>query len=294
MNCVICKGKHFKVVSDRVRDSIKHKVVKCQSCGLLQLSPMPSIDEDKEFYDQNLQAKNIKEPTNLKVIEENFLPDTKRRANLVSKYVPKDHALLDVGSGYGFFLQEMQNREYNVTGIEISKERRKISSKVTNVKVLDINLYENDTGLPTFDCITLFHVLEHINNPVYFLKIIKKHLNKNGKLIIEVPNADDLLLDACREYRDFFWQRAYLLYFDGKTLKKTVQKAGFSIVDISYIQRYGIENFMNWFIMGKPQLKKPAFQTNGTYKWLEDYYKKYLCKIGRPDTLMLIANYSKL
>ncbi len=76
-------------------------------------------------------------------------------------------------------------------------------------------------------------------------------------------------------------------------MKKVVQKAGFTIVGISYTQRYGIDNFMNWFILGKPQLNKPSFETGSgytaPYKWLENYYKNYLCKAGKSDTLILIT-----
>lgn len=78
MNCIICEGKYFKPISKVVRDSIKHRVVKCKSCGLVQLSPMPSIGDDKDFYNRNLQSKNIKEPTDLKTIRENSLNDTNR------------------------------------------------------------------------------------------------------------------------------------------------------------------------------------------------------------------------
>ncbi len=262
--------------------------MKCQGCGLLQLSPIPSIKEDKEFYDENRQSKNIGEPRNLTTIKQNSLADSKRRMEMVRLYLKKNDTILDIGSGYGFFLEEMRNCGYNVTGIEISKERRQISSRITSAKVLNVDLNEKEISLPKFDCITLFHVLEHIREPILFLKIIKKYLAKNGKLIIEVPNADDILLDASKKYKDFYWQRAHLAYFATGTLKQVVRKAGFSVIDTFYIQRYGIENFMNWLISGKPQLKSPEFQTKSVYKWLEDYYKKYLCKMGKSDTLIVI------
>lgn len=289
MRCILCRETKFKEISSRVRDSDSYKVLKCQNCGLLQLDPLPSIDEDKEFYDQNRQSKNIGEPLDLTIIRKNSLFDTKRRAEMASFYLKKNNTILDIGSGYGFFLEEMRNRGYNVTGIEISKEKRQISSKVTSARVLNINLHEKRINLPRFACITLFHVLEHIREPILFLKIIKKHLTKNGKLIIEVPNAHDMFLDNCKKYRDFYWQRAHLFYFNAQTLKELAKKAGFSPVDIFYIHRYSIENFMNWFILGKPQIVSPKFRTKSTYKWLEDYYKKYLCKIGKSDTLILAA-----
>ena len=99
MECIICNGKKFKIISPKVRDSNEHKIAQCQKCQLLQLFPMPSAEEDKEFYDENRQSKNIGEPLDLKTIRENSLADTKRRAGLISKEASKGKKVLDIGSG---------------------------------------------------------------------------------------------------------------------------------------------------------------------------------------------------
>ena len=98
-----------------------------------------------------------------------------------------------------------------------------------------------------------------------------------------------MLLNECKQYKDFYWQRAHLFYFNAKTLGKVVKNSNFEVFNISYVQRYSIENFMNWFMVGKPQIQEPIFTTKSTYEWLEDYYKNYLCKKRKSDTLVLIA-----
>jgi len=80
-----------------------------------------------------------------------------------------------------------------------------------------------------------------------------------------------------------------LFYFDKRTLEKVLKKSNFLTVDIFYVQRYSLENFMNWFVIRKPQIMRPTFKTKGCYKWLEDYYKINLCKKGKLDTLIMIA-----
>lgn len=290
MKCVFCKKNKFKVVSKKIRDSLKHKIMACKKCGLLQLFPMPSAEEDRKFYNSDRQAKNIKEPSNLRIMLQNFSADTLRRADMLQKIIKKNQNILDVGSGYGFFLEEMRHRGYEISGIEVSEERREVSSKITKAKVFDINLIDQNKILPKFDCVTLFHVLEHVKEPVKFLKIIKEHINKNGKLIIEVPNADDILLKNCKGYDDFYWQRAHLLYLNKKILEKIIKKAGYSAEKIFYIQRYGIKNLMNWLVTGKPQIETPVFHTTGDYLWLEDCYKKHLSKTGKSDTLIFIVH----
>jgi len=145
---------------------------------------------------------------------------TKEREEIVNYFQKKgrnkDLVLYHCISGYPISFEDIclleikkLNKEYkNIVKdigfsghhLGIAKEKRKISSRVSNVKVLDVNLYKNNNDLLIFDCATLFHVLEHINNPISFLKAIKKHLSSDGKLIIEVPNAEDMLLDECYEY----------------------------------------------------------------------------------------------
>ena len=290
MECIICKSKGFELVANRLRDTDRHKVVKCNKCHLVQISPLPSNEDDKKFYDENRQSKNIRESSDIEVIKRNSADDTMRRVDFVSRFISKDSMIIDIGSGYGFFIDEMDKHCFNIIGLEFSKERREISRKVTNVQVLDTNIYESPLEIDKIDCTTLLHVLEHISNPIKFLKTLRMHLKKNGKVIIEVPNVNDLMLESNKPYRDFYWQRAHLLYFSSGTLIETVRKAGFSKYKVYFEQRYGIENFMNWHIRSKPQIDKPSYHINGNYKWLEDFYKNYLINSGRADTLIVIAS----
>jgi len=291
MKCAICKNKKFELIANRLRDSDRHKVVKCNKCHLIQLSPLPSIEDDKKFYNKNRQSKNIGGPIDIKVIKKNSADDTARRADFVSQSISKNSTIIDIGSGYGFFINEMDKRGFNIIGVEISKQRREISRKVTTVRVLDTDIYKSKSLLENkkVDCITLFHVLEHISNPIKFLKTLRMYLKQNGKAIIEVPNVNDLMLKSNKAYYDFYWQRAHLLYFSSDTLIKIIKKAGFPKYKVCFKQRYGIENFMNWHIHNKPQIDKPSYHTIGNYKWLEDFYKNYLINSGKADTLIVVA-----
>lgn len=288
MKCIICDNSKLTKISEKTRDSNKHSVMKCSKCSMVQLLPIPTDKDNQEFYNQGRQMKNIKEPTKISIIRKNQKSDTMRRADFVSKLLPPKSSILDIGTGFGFFLEEMKNRNYCPMGIEISKFTRETAKKITGVKILDIDILKTSLK-EKFDVITLFHVLEHIKEPVFFLKIIKSNLKKNGRLIIEVPNFDDLMVESNEAYRNFYWQRAHLLYFNKKTLIHVVKKAGFLNCKINYEQRYSLNNFMNWIINNQPQIQQPSFIMMGNYQWLEDIYKSKLIKIGKSDTLILTA-----
>jgi 2-polyprenyl-3-methyl-5-hydroxy-6-metoxy-1,4-benzoquinol methylase len=212
------------------------------------------MDEEKQFYDEDMQEKAIRKEVDLKNLRANFRYDVHRRAEFISGRFSKDMAILDVGCGYGFFLEEIVQRGYKIKGIKISRERRELAKTVTNVQILDINLAEPHVkvGIEQVDIATLFHVLEHMVDPIEFCRNIRRLLRKKGCLIVEVPNVDELMLETCPAYNQFYWNRAHLNYFSKKTLTAVLKKAGFKEVEVTYVQRYGIENLCNWLTTGAP------------------------------------------
>lgn len=209
--CILCKHSKFKIVSSQVRDSKYHKVIKCLKCDHVQLYPIPTPEEDKEFYDKEMQSVGIKYFFSLNELRRLSVSDVNRRSVLIQKTIQKNKKILEIGSGDGFFLEKMQNYGYKMTGIEVSKHRRIKSRKTTNVKVLDIDLVQNVPNIGSFDGIVLFHVLEHIRDPINFLKNILKLLKPRGKLIVEVPNFNDFQIKLNNAYRDWQYQ-SYFTY----------------------------------------------------------------------------------
>ena len=287
--CIICYDILKLKISNHVRDSNHHKVFQCSKCKHVQLNPIPSIEEDKVFYDNNLQEKNVEYHGSIKDNRKKSIHDLNRRVEFVEKITPKNRKILEIGSGYGFFLEQMKKKNYDIVGIEVSKERRIISKKITNAKVLDVNIMSDDVTLGKFNTIVLFHVLEHISNLELFLKNIKKMLYKHGKVIIEVPNFDDYQIKINHEYEEWNLQRAHLHYFTPKTIKLILQKYGLKNVKIFGVQRYGLGNMFNWKINRKPQLENPLFEFKEGYEEIENNYKKYLEKNLISDTLIVIG-----
>lgn len=146
--CVLCGKTKFITISKKVRDSSKHKVVKCLNCEHTQLFPIPSIGEEEKFYDENLQEKNINNQGSIKRVRRKMMPDDIRRAGFMSKITSKKEKILEIGSGYGFFLEIMKKRNYDIIGIEVSKIKREYSQKFNDVKVLDIDI--NDKNSPSW------------------------------------------------------------------------------------------------------------------------------------------------
>jgi 2-polyprenyl-3-methyl-5-hydroxy-6-metoxy-1,4-benzoquinol methylase len=289
LNCSICNKKKFRKITSSVRDSNSHRTICCTNCGHFQLFPIPTSNDEKIFYDQNKQAKNINVIFNIPVLRERSKFDTQRRINIVSKLVSKQKRILDIGSGYGFFLEGLKNKKYNVSGIEVSKDRRKISKKNSNAELFNVNLINETPEIGKFDLVVMFHVLEHIADPINFLKKIRQLMNPKAQILIEVPNLDDFQINLNEAYRKWYWQRAHLQYFSPKTLKKVLKESGFKKISVFGNQRYSLENMMSWKINNEPQIKIPTFLMTKDYEWIDEHYKKNLEKNLKCDTVLAKA-----
>lgn len=99
----------------------------------------------------------------------------------------KQGSLLDIGSGTGAFLHYMKQVGWEVTGLEPDAGARQNARDLYNVESRSVEeLFTLTPG--QFDCITMWHVLEHVHNLHGYIEQIRKLLKPGGALLIAVPN----------------------------------------------------------------------------------------------------------
>jgi len=293
LNCIICNNSQLKIIKEDLRDYEYAKVVLCSNCNHGQLEPLPLLDKVQEYYDRNMQAKSIYTNIDIEHIRKKSIFDVTRRLKLMQKFILNKERtkVLEIGTGYGFFVREAEKEGYQIEGIEISKSRREFANTICKNKIYSYNLLKEvpQDMIGKYNIVVMFQVLEHILDPKLFLNNVKKLLNNEGILIIEVPNLDDHLLRISKEYLNFFYQVAHISYYSPKSLKLLLHKCNYKNISIFGIQRYSIENSMNWIINKKPQIDSPAYQTVEGLKWIDDYYKQKLISELKSDTIVAIA-----
>ncbi len=297
--CLLCGGGEYELIKDRTRDS-SHKVVKCLECGMTQLYPLPSVEEDEEYYNMNSHDKKITPSYTIEELYEKFKFHNQTKINYLEKYgINKKWKMLDFGCGYGFFIQMMREKGYDFDGIEISKDRLSICQKRLGAhfkNIRNINLLIEDVSddlIEKYNLITMFHLLEHILKPHELLNKIAMMLKPDGLLVIEVPNIDNLMMLASKEFNDFFYIRDHVAYYRPDLLKKVVEECGFEILLQKGNQIYGLTNHMNWIINRRPELKNPSYESCEAMKWIEDVYKMRLNENLKSEYMYVIAKKSK-
>lgn len=292
--CLVCGHDELEELQQQVRDSKEHRIVKCCKCTHIQLFPLPLVEHDESFYHENRQTRNLIGDSALDLIrlKGKYSLDIERRRKIVEQYMGKESKILEIGAGYGFFIEEMLKAGHDIEGIEISGFRRKLIKDRLNTNIYDINLLKQEPSqnlVEKYDVAVLFQVLEHISKPLLFINRATKVLKSGGILIIEVPNVRDHALEVSEAYNDFFWQRAHLSYFAPDMLVELIRSSNLKIIDMIGIQRYGLDNLFHWLAFGERPKKQTQLELASSLEWLNEAYKNKICGDLRSDTFMIIC-----
>lgn len=253
--CPLCKEDNLKLITQRVRFNNRADVYRCQKCSLIFLD-QGSFKYPKEFYEHEYHQTYIThvEPDALdpEVYYKKMLKATKIWADKVNNILTGKETVLDVGCSTGHFLKLIQKKAKVVYGTELNKKEIKFCREKLGLDVSDEPLQKRfDKG--TFDFITLIYVLEHIAEPVEFLRNLKQFLKPDGKFIILVPNAMDPLVNFydIPEFRNFYFCIEHLFYFTPRTLQLLFDKVQLS-GSVESLQEYPFANHLNWGYRRKP------------------------------------------
>ena len=122
------------------------------------------------------------------------------------------------------------------------------------------------------------------------LKKVFNLLKKKGKVIIEIPNANDMLLSKINSanFKKFTFCKENLIWHTEDSLRFVLKKTGFRKVNIYFKQRYNINNHLGWILLGKPGGHETM---SGVIKSEVDKkrYENFLIKNKISDTLIAIA-----
>ncbi len=270
MFCPICKSK--KISFFAYKDH--YKFFRCNNCKVIFLYERPSSQKINDYYTEHFSYKNGL--ANEEVIR-------KRSATILNKIkgiFPNAKNVCDVGSGFGFFLDEAKKENYSVIGIEPSVKLAKITRKKYYVLVYAKGLHDYIKNVHSqFDVVTCIHVIEHVKNPKKFVADLWKLVKPGGILYIETPNSDSHLLYAEQKYYTFLIPPEHLWVFSWMSIKTMLPQNA----DIKYIRTYSYpEHFMG--------IVKQIIKRKNSVKQLEGKNSNKI-KVNNLPTLKKQASY---
>jgi len=261
----------------RVRDRDDVGVLRDNVTEVIVLSQTEHIDED--YYEEREETGTCKVQN--ADVQLPRLEDNLRRANDFGGYI-RNKRWLDFGCGLGGMLNEMASESAWAAGLEPSKERAVIVAENGHDVVGNISELED----ASIDVVTMFHVLEHVTEPISTLKSIRRVLRPSGTLLVEVPHARDVLftLYDSEAFKKFTFWSEHLVLHTRLSLQALLKASGFSDIEVSGQQRYPLANHLHWLAKqkgGGHDIWRHLVSTG-----LNAEYEAILSRIDRTDTLI--------
>ena len=149
-----------------------------------------------------------------------------KKVNLINSFKSKEKTILDVGCGTGDFLVACKKKGWYVNGVEPNVKARQIA--LQNLKEVKETLRQ--FSFETYDVITLWHVLEHVENLNEYILELKKLLNPNGVLIIAVPNYKSFDAKYYNEHWAAYDVPRHLWHFSQTSIKNLFKNVNMEVV----------------------------------------------------------------
>jgi 2-polyprenyl-3-methyl-5-hydroxy-6-metoxy-1,4-benzoquinol methylase len=229
--CPVCDSKKFSPHITLKRDeyiSKKIEYIECDSCKLIQVYPKP-IKELKKLYREEYKPQEIGNTDYLpkisliqKIIY--LIPYSshfKKVLDFLKPYIKKGNKVLDVGCREGKLLYMIRKKfGGEVYGIEPTTMYANFANKWLKIPTINGFIEESDM-IQKFDIVIFDDVFEHIFDPNLAIEKIKKLLNSNGKIFIQVPHE---------ELEHYF--APHLWNFNEENLQKLFLKHNFKTIEI--------------------------------------------------------------
>jgi len=189
--------------------------------------------------------------------------DCCKRLEKIEKY-KQTGKILDVGAGNSNFLAVAKNSGWDVYGNDIDLASIRLQKGLGH-KIIEIKDIPNGS----MDVITMYHVLEHVPDPIELLFLLGKKMKRNGLIYIDVPNVKGLgvrLFGEKSSYINLFpGNGGHVFYYNASTIKRLLKKTGFDVININYkggaaLQQVadvkekitGSRTIENWYTYAKP------------------------------------------
>ena len=192
--CNNCSKETFKFLFKKKSNKKEiFEIVKCRTCGLVQVNPQPSMEEVSKYYADEYFTKRTDRGY------DNYYSDKIRseiervfRLNLEDlgffeweKTLSEQKRTIDIGCAAGYFVNYMQSQGWTSEGIEIAEGPVRFAKEILKLNITRADFLEWDLEIKEkFDLITLWASIEHLHKPKETLKKIYSHLKPGGRMIL--------------------------------------------------------------------------------------------------------------
>ncbi len=240
-NCPICQNNDTEISADME----PHTLIYCANCQTYFVDPMPTDGFLRDWYSEKEKKKRWDNDLSL-AIQTNHC----QNADLYEKYfdifskkihLNKHAKILEIGCYDGLFLKRFSDAGYECKGIDLNEGFVKYGRSHYGLDLASGTIFDFQFSDNSFDLVIFHQVLEHLNNPIKFLKEVNRICKDNGTLFLSVPNTGSFIHKAEASVKDGNCQPSFidfpnhLFYYSKKSITIMLNDAGFRN---SYLRTY--------------------------------------------------------
>jgi 2-polyprenyl-3-methyl-5-hydroxy-6-metoxy-1,4-benzoquinol methylase len=228
---------------------MEEKVVVCTRCGLGRFHPMLSPDRLRALYPEEYYGGPGRKFQPM--IEALVRAVGERHTSFLSRELTTGARILDLGCGRGVILGALAEQGFEVHGFEISAEAARGADPRAEIRIAE-NLKDAEYPAASFDQVIIWHVLEHVDDPVGTLREAHRILKPGGRLIVAVPNFSSLQARCTGAAWFHLDLPRHLYHFPLPALRQLLTLAGFHVRSVHHFSLrqnpFGwIQSLMNRF-----------------------------------------------
>jgi SAM-dependent methyltransferase len=207
-------------------------VVRCPVCELVFVSPRLSSPALQRLYDEPgyfeggvYGAQSALSPA--MVLQRTW---TAGRLAAIARLRRPPGRLLEIGSGYGLFLAAARDAGYRVRGVELSRTGVRVAHTELGLDVFEGQLADAPTE--PADVVCFWDTLEHVPDPLAFLRDVRTRLTADGVVALSVPYVSSI---PARVLGARWWTlkpEQHIWHFTPRTLALVAARAGLVITTV--------------------------------------------------------------
>lgn len=262
MKCCICNKSDLRILyCDIERDGMSYDLYQCTECGLGVTVPFPKIEKLEKLYSSdNYRDHERRFVYPLEQLSRYF---RRNRWRKISKNLSNGR-ILDIGCGRGVMLNIAKKHGWEAYGLEFNDDTAFHAREIIGPNVRTGNIKNSKLEIGTFDVITIWHSLEHLENPSETIIECNRLLKPNGRLIIAVPNLKSIQSQLSKRQWLHLDIPYHLYHFSEGNLSLLLKKCGFSVISVKH---FSLEQNLFGFIQSLFNM------TNVSYNFLYDIIK---------------------
>ena len=231
--CQICGNTKIDFFIECIDFTVSHdkfKIQRCSSCGFKFTSPRPYSSDIGRYYksESYISHSNTKKGIVNRAYHVVRSYTLIKKLQLLMHYSVKKGSVIDYGCGSGSFLKTCKENGWSAYGFDPSPDAREfIKTKFS------IDAFSSQNELVTHlsgskvDCITMWHVLEHVGNFEELFLFFESSLRSKGKLFIAVPNPESFDANYYKEFWAAYDLPRHFSHFSPKDIKALFSKNGY-------------------------------------------------------------------